>query len=71
MLLGRASVARLRSARARLPFQAARISALASKDNFVPRHLGPRSSDVPEMLKTVRPYCARPRPPLRACRRAL
>ena len=53
MLLGRASASRLRLARARLPFQAARISALASKDDFVPRHLGPRASDVPAMLETV------------------
>ena len=27
--------------------------ALASKDRFGPRHLGPRSSDVPDMLKAI------------------
>ena len=29
-------------------------AALASKDRFAPRHLGPRESDLQSMLQTVR-----------------
>ena len=29
------------------------VAALASKDRFAPRHIGPRAADLPAMLKTV------------------